>query len=265
MSQASFPSITPTISLSLTQSIPLLLDSIALEELALAHLVNAEAENIQFTLGQLTTGVTLTPSAVSISDLLRVNSSVNRTLRRAIEKEMILEFKFENVLNLLPFVPVTPTPPATTCGCTVSDQAGTPFKITRGINSSGTDVTYDSVPVTNGGNLTYSGFICPNCSANGQTLSFDYAATGTSPVPGPFVFNATTFSEVPNCPDGAVTVTGLGTATGSDLGPNVSYIFTANETAPFISITITGNGQTFTAITTNIGGGELAVTNCSTI
>ncbi|QSO46640.1 hypothetical protein [Alicyclobacillus mengziensis] len=101
MSQANIPDITPTISLSLAQSIPLLLDSIALEELALAHLINTEAEKTQWFIGTLTTAVTRSSLTVSVTDLLTVNKSVRRTLQAAIKKEMLLQFKFENVLDVL--------------------------------------------------------------------------------------------------------------------------------------------------------------------
>jgi hypothetical protein len=102
MSQAAFPNFTPAISLSISDTIPLLLGSIAVEELALAHVINAEAEKLQFVLGTLTpSGVSLSPPVVAISDLLNVNTSVRRTLKDVIKKEMLLEFKFENVLDLL--------------------------------------------------------------------------------------------------------------------------------------------------------------------
>lgn len=111
MSVPNIPNITPTISLSLTQTIPLLLDSIALEELALAHLINAEAEKVQFVLGTLTTTITLSPPRVTLSDLLAVNTSVRRTMQDVIKKEMLLQFKFENVLDLLAATtPITPFP-----------------------------------------------------------------------------------------------------------------------------------------------------------
>ena len=101
MSFPNIPNITPTISITTAQTIPLLLASIALEELALAHIINAEAEKIQFVLGTLDTGTTLSPPVVSLSNLLAIDSSVQRTLRDVIKKEMLLEFKFENVLDLL--------------------------------------------------------------------------------------------------------------------------------------------------------------------
>jgi hypothetical protein len=97
MSQASIPNITPTISITIGQTVPLLLASIALEELALAHILNAEAEKIQFVLGTLTPG---TP-VPTISDLLTINNSVNQTIQAVIKKEMLLQFKLENIVNNL--------------------------------------------------------------------------------------------------------------------------------------------------------------------
>lgn len=106
MSQANIPNITPTISLSTAQTIPLLLASIALEELSLAHILNAEAEKLQLVLGTLTpTRTTFSPATVSISNLLEIDSSVRRTLRDVIKKEMLLEFKFENILDLIAITP----------------------------------------------------------------------------------------------------------------------------------------------------------------
>lgn len=97
------PNVTPTISISTAQTIPLLLGSIGIEELALAHLMNAEAEKLQFILGTLTpTRTSFSPTTVSLTDLLAVDASIQRTLRDVIKKEMLLEFKFENVLDLIP-------------------------------------------------------------------------------------------------------------------------------------------------------------------
>ncbi|MDB5055798.1 MAG: hypothetical protein JWM44_3848 [Bacilli bacterium] len=100
MSQANIPNITPIISLTLGQTIPLLLASIALEEIALAHIMNAEAEKIQFVLGTLSTENVLVPSSITISNLLTINQSVSQTLKDVIKKEMLLQFKLESVLKL---------------------------------------------------------------------------------------------------------------------------------------------------------------------
>ncbi|MFF2290406.1 hypothetical protein [Peribacillus butanolivorans] len=109
MSFPNIPNITPTISVTTAQTIPLLLSSIALEELALAHIMNAEAEKLQFVLGTLPTGTALSPAVVSLAELFAVDSSVQRTLRDVIKKEMLLEFKFENVLDLLETIAPPPT------------------------------------------------------------------------------------------------------------------------------------------------------------
>ncbi|MEW4132059.1 hypothetical protein [Bacillus thuringiensis] len=54
MSQANIPNITPTVSLTREESVNLILSSIALQELGLAHIINAEGEKIQYALGLLT-------------------------------------------------------------------------------------------------------------------------------------------------------------------------------------------------------------------
>ncbi|MCH6269166.1 MULTISPECIES: hypothetical protein [Neobacillus] len=107
MSQANIPNITPTISLSTAQTVPLLLASIALEELALAHIINAEAEKLQFVLGTITPAprTTFSPAVVNLTNLLALDASVQRTLRDVIKKEMLLEFKFENILDLIAITP----------------------------------------------------------------------------------------------------------------------------------------------------------------
>jgi hypothetical protein len=100
MSQPNIPNITPIIGITLGETAALLLSSIAIEELALAHIINAEAEKIQFILGTLDTD-TNSPSSVSIRDLLLVNDNVRHVLQDVIKKEILLQFKFENVLELL--------------------------------------------------------------------------------------------------------------------------------------------------------------------
>lgn len=54
LSNPNIPNISPTVTLTRDDVINLLLSSIAMEELALAHIINAEGEKIQFVLGTLT-------------------------------------------------------------------------------------------------------------------------------------------------------------------------------------------------------------------
>lgn len=99
MSMPNIPNVTPTISINRTDVINLLLASIAFEELGLAHVINAEAEKIQAVLGTLPPpGVTV--PGTTIDDLLRINDSVRKTLQDVIKKEMLLQFKLENVLEI---------------------------------------------------------------------------------------------------------------------------------------------------------------------
>ncbi|MBA2873215.1 hypothetical protein HNQ85_003559 [Anoxybacillus calidus] len=76
----------------------LLLASIAFEELGLAHIINAEAEKIQFALGTLNNSDSVVKDVV---DLLDINRSVERVLRTVIKKEIILQFKLEDVVDFL--------------------------------------------------------------------------------------------------------------------------------------------------------------------
>lgn len=50
MSQANIPNITPSITISRDDALNLLLASIAIEELGMGHVINAEAEKIQYAL-----------------------------------------------------------------------------------------------------------------------------------------------------------------------------------------------------------------------
>lgn len=99
MSFPNIPTVSPTINISRTDVINLLLASIAFEELGLAHVINAEAEKLQAVVGTLP-GVSLTAS--TISQLLSINASVNRTLQTALKTQMLLQFKLEDVKELIP-------------------------------------------------------------------------------------------------------------------------------------------------------------------
>ncbi|HJV47241.1 MAG TPA: hypothetical protein VJ824_16105 [Bacillota bacterium] len=88
----SFPTI-PTMTLghlNRCDVLNLLLASIAMEELGLAHLINAEAEKIQFV---------ITSEDYGRKDLLEINESARKMLRDVIKKEMLLLFKLNDVLE----------------------------------------------------------------------------------------------------------------------------------------------------------------------
>lgn len=93
----SFPQL-PTMDISKDQAINVILASIGFEELALAHIINAEAEKIQSVLGTLVGQSVKNPT---VSELERIDRSVGRVLRNVIKKEMLLQFKLETVADNL--------------------------------------------------------------------------------------------------------------------------------------------------------------------
>jgi predicted transglutaminase-like cysteine proteinase len=97
MSFPNIPNVTPTIDIDREDVINLLLASIAFEELGLAHIINSEAEKIQAVLGTLPSS---SVRATTIADLLEINQSVNTTLKTVVKKEMLLQFKLEDVLEI---------------------------------------------------------------------------------------------------------------------------------------------------------------------
>ncbi|HZJ84475.1 MAG TPA: hypothetical protein VFD02_02860 [Syntrophomonadaceae bacterium] len=77
----------------------LVLFSIALEKLGLAHIVNAEAEKIQYITGTLEREIpNMKPS---VTDLLNINNAVGRILKGVIENQILLQFKLEEILDYL--------------------------------------------------------------------------------------------------------------------------------------------------------------------
>lgn len=91
MSMPNIPNITPVISLDRCETIDLLLSSIALEEIGLSHILNAEGEKLQAFLNK---------SNHCLKDYLRINDSVNQTLRTIVKSQMLLQFKLEDVAAL---------------------------------------------------------------------------------------------------------------------------------------------------------------------
>ncbi|WP_342665021.1 hypothetical protein [Shimazuella kribbensis] len=258
MSFPTIPNITPMISLNTNDTITLLLSSIAFEELALAHIMNAEAEKIQFVLGTLDTRTTLHPTMVTIEDLVTINTEVRKTLQDVIKKEMLLQFKLENVLQLIT------TQPTSECLCTATNQAGNNFDICRGTGAADTTVVFNGMtqPANKHGSVNFSGHICLSCTSDNEFL---FTFGGNQNIPA-FTFTATTFN-VPSCPDQTVTITGEGNTNNSALfGPNPATFTLELNGVPnnkSIALLITGsNGNVFFTSTINLGNAELVVTDC---
>ncbi|MCY8809755.1 collagen-like protein [Bacillus atrophaeus] len=97
MSQPNLPNITPVVTLSRDDTINLLLSSIAMEELGMAHILNAEGEKIQYALGTLP-GLTGPPS--TLDDVLNMSASVRDTLDSLMKQELLLGSKLDSIANI---------------------------------------------------------------------------------------------------------------------------------------------------------------------
>lgn len=97
MSDPNIPDIDPNITLTKEQATTLLLASIAMEELGLAHILNAEGEKIQFALESLSE----MEEEQSIDDILKVNDSVKEVLALAMKNQMFLDDKLGKVTGMI--------------------------------------------------------------------------------------------------------------------------------------------------------------------
>ena len=79
-------------------AIEMMLDSIAQTEFGLANIITAEAEKIETAIKRHEGNNA--DSRIEASDLLQVNKSVERMLRKIIVKEMLLGFQLEDVIEL---------------------------------------------------------------------------------------------------------------------------------------------------------------------
>lgn len=93
------------------QALTMILSSIALEEMALSHIMEAEGEKIQYILTQTCCG----DCSVGLEGILAVNKSVAALLEVVLQNQMILKNKMEKVLEYLPRPPKPPCPPIPPC------------------------------------------------------------------------------------------------------------------------------------------------------
>ncbi|MDD3430299.1 MAG: hypothetical protein PHG02_09890 [Oscillospiraceae bacterium] len=90
----------------MSQAISDLVESIALEEAALSHILNAEGEKIQRVVAM---------EDVTVTDLLDVNDSVRNTVSSIASLEDMLKDKLEYISdNMFSSITTVPTSP---CGC----------------------------------------------------------------------------------------------------------------------------------------------------
>ena len=92
----------PTITTTLAEAEALALAALAMENLALAAVINAEAEKVQRAVGIVPGTITTVAEFTAVlADLIAVDNSVARVLRDVIKKEIVLEFQLEEISALL--------------------------------------------------------------------------------------------------------------------------------------------------------------------
>ncbi len=123
MSFPNIPDIHPDIDITLEDAINLLLVSVALEEISLSDLIRAEAQKLENILKQCNS------SENSPENILDINRSIDDTLKNIIKLQMILQFKLDNVRELIPTATTVSTTTAstttTTCSKTTTTKSST--------------------------------------------------------------------------------------------------------------------------------------------
>lgn len=94
MSLPEFPTISPA--LTREDAINQIISSIAMEELALSHIINAEGEKMQYILGTIPGSTGPQPT---IEQVLKANDSVRAVLQSTAEIQMALRSKLQNALS----------------------------------------------------------------------------------------------------------------------------------------------------------------------
>lgn len=89
------------------EALTMIVASIAMEELALSHIINAEGEKLQYILGTLPGGH---GTCASTQEILAVNQSVKELLDTVMQSQMLLKGKLEKALGAAGFPPVPPRP-----------------------------------------------------------------------------------------------------------------------------------------------------------
>lgn len=125
MSTPNIPNITPSITLTRDDAVNLLFSSIAMEELGLAHILNAEGEKIQYALGTLP-GLSGPPATVA--QLLQLGNNVRSMLNTTSKHEMMLDSVLSTASNLK--IVIGATGPTGTTGAaggvlSINGQTGT--------------------------------------------------------------------------------------------------------------------------------------------
>ena len=95
----SMPSFPPNgANMTREEALTMIIASIAMEELALSHILNAEGEKLQYILGTLPG----TKPCAGPDEVLSINKSVTALMEAVTQNQMLLKNKLERVLEVCP-------------------------------------------------------------------------------------------------------------------------------------------------------------------
>ena len=186
MSLPSFPNIDPPIQRE--DAVNQILSSIAMEELGLSHILNAEGEKLQYILGTLPG---LSGPAATVEDVLSANESVRNLLKAAVQNQLFLKAKMQGALEASPLQgpagPNGPAGPAGAAGATGATGAAGPTGATGATGPAGPtgpSVTATSAFAANTSgsalNVSLLGTLVP--LPDSQVLSPDITVNGANTV-----------------------------------------------------------------------------------
>ena len=157
MSLPSFPNVDPPIQRE--DAVNQILSSIAMEELGLSHILNAEGEKMQYILGTLPG---LSGPAATVEDVLNANESVRGLLETAVQNQIFLKGKMQGALDASPMRGPT-GPNVTATNAYAASTKGAAFTVLM----SGTNVALPDAQT-----------LSPDITVNGANDTFTVAEAG---------------------------------------------------------------------------------------
>ena len=116
MSFPNIPDINPYINITLEDAVNLLLTSIALEEVSLSKLMDAETCKILCVLNDCK------HKDCVLHDAIEINKSVDNTIQNMIKLQMLLQFKLEKVKDIIPTTSSCSTTTKKPCRCCLTGK-----------------------------------------------------------------------------------------------------------------------------------------------